>query len=403
MIVLGIGILISLLCSLFCKRFVIWSISSFFITLSGVLYLKDSMWLESVFSFSSLIWMYFVKDNLRSLPKEWSILLLAAIFGTTLAFNTCDIKLIWVGIEIQAISIYILCSSDRHIFPRYFIYGVISSALFAYGAALVYLSCKTLCISNISIEAIESNIASFGIICIAASFAIKLALAPFHFWASSVYSEINLSLMGWMSTSLKLGNLIIFGTFIKHFGFCNKICLILGSFSMIVGSIMGLTARSLKTLIAYSGTLSMGFAMLSMQESSGYLMWIFYCINTTILCFYIKERNDRFEYLNGLGCISELWGFVISLCSFSMIGIPPLSGFFGKFSILKDLVMYKMYKYIFLFIIASMISSIFYLRIIKLIYIEQPIHKENAPILSAKKFSLFAFFLFIALFARVIF
>jgi NADH:ubiquinone oxidoreductase subunit 2 (subunit N) len=252
---------------------------------------------------------------------------------------------------------------------------------------------------------------------------IKLALAPFHLWSLDVYEGSPTSTTIFFAVITKLSIFVLLVRLCYNAFFSIKDCwqyysLWVGVFSIFIGSFGGLKQRKLKTLMAYSSTSHMGYALLAMSSATyfGIQMVLFYmviymisglCIWSIFLFLRLKRKNSVVKYNKELGDFALLRksnmpiSFALALTMFSLAGIPPLAGFFAKASVFFQLINTSSYLVALITILCSVVSTFYYIRIIKIIFFENllvgklyyPIHSEKTIILSFLIFSLI--FLFI--------
>lgn len=235
----------------------------------------------------------------------------------------------------------------------------------------------------------------FGALCIIISLFLKLAVAPFHFWAPDVYDGAPLSSTIIFSILPKLP---VFHFFIKWIGIVtlfenlSLFFIISAVLSICVGTFMALSQKHVKRLIIYSSIAQTGFLLLALANYSSqslislYFYLIIYLITALILwnkvsLFYSFQNNLNKFYkkslaplqitdLTNLYLINPLWAFSFLIILFSIAGIPPFSGFYSKFLILLSLIDLNLLAILFLIIILSIVSTFYYLRLVKIIFFE---------------------------------
>jgi NADH-quinone oxidoreductase subunit N len=269
----------------------------------------------------------------------------------------------------------------------------------------------------------ESSLIEIGLALILFSLFIKLALAPFHLWSLDVYEGSPTTSTFFFAVISKLSIFVIlirlcyvsFGNISDSWQFYS---LWIGLLSIFVGSFGGLKQRKLKTLLAYSSVSHMGYLLISFSTCSflGVQMILFYMVLymisgliiwSTFLFLRLKRKNTTLKYNKELGDLSLLrksnsaLAFSFSLSMFSMAGIPPLVGFLAKLSIFLPLIVNSNYLVALVSVLCSVVSTFYYIRIIKVLYFENvlvgklyyPITSEKTIILSILTFLLI--FLFI--------
>ena len=269
----------------------------------------------------------------------------------------------------------------------------------------------------------DFSFVEIGLAFILFSLFIKLALAPFHLWSLDVYEGSPTSATFFFAVISKLSIFVLLIR-ICYVGFLNinenwKFYFIwVGVFSIFVGSFGGLKQRKLKTLLAYSSTSHMGYLLLTLSIGHYFVieMVLFYmviymisglCVWYIILCLKLKTKNPTLKYNKELGDLSLLHksnksiSFLLALTMFSIAGIPPLVGFLAKLNVFIPLIQQSLNLVALLSILFSVISTFYYIRLIKVLYFENlligklyfPINSEKTIILSILVFLLI--FLFI--------
>ena len=400
--------------------------------------------------FFSGLYFLFVSDSLKEQKLtsfEYLLIILFAVLGLMLMCSSNDLLITYLSIELASLSFYVLASYKKtstysvESGIKYFITGAVSSAFFLLGSSFVYgvsgsisfcdfydLFCFSLLKSSSALTLNSINLFDFsflelGLTLILFSLFIKLALAPFHLWSLDVYEGSPTSTTVFFAVITKLSIFVLLVRLCYSSFFSIKDCwqyysLWIGIFSIFVGSFGGLKQRKLKTLMAYSSTSHMGYALLAMSTATyfGVQMILFYmviymisglCIWSIFLFLRLKQKNVTGKYNKELGDLALLRksntpvSFSLALTMFSLAGIPPLAGFLAKASIFFQLVNSSFYIVALITILCSVISTFYYIRIIKILYFENllvgklyhPITSEKTIILSLLTFALIFLFL----------
>ena len=274
----------------------------------------------------------------------------------------------------------------------------------------------------LSEELFNSSFIEFGLTLVLFSLFIKLSLAPFHLWSLDVYEGSPTSSAFFFAVITKLSIFVLLIRLCYQSFFSLKSCwqfyfLWIGIFSIFVGSFGGLKQRRIKTLLAYSSTSHMGYVLIAFSTSTfiGIQMFLFYiitymvsglCVWYIILLLRVKKNVSEKKYSKELSDLALLrksntaLAFFLSLTMFSIAGIPPLVGFLAKMSIFLPAIGISFYSIAAASILCSVVSTFYYIRIIKVLYFENllvgklyyPIKTTKTIILSVLIFSLFFFF-----------
>jgi len=360
--------------------------------------------------------------------SEYSLIILFSVAGGSLLISSADLVSMYLSIELQSFAVYILATIYKNSLSstsaglKYFLLGGLSSCLILLGSGIIYtytgLSNLESIYSLVSVsDSININQGfTLGLTLILVGFLFKVSAAPFHNWAPDVYDNVPTIVTTWLSIMPKISIFIFLLEIqslpwidynILNVEFYNKNLLLISSLlSLIIGSVVGLAQVRIKRLLTYSTISHVGFLLLalSINTEQSVEAFLFYIVQYTItnlnlflilLSFgyilYIKPKNNylysnnlskdtnnyKLNDKNDIENITDLKGqfnnnpilgltFAISL--FSMAGIPPLIGFFGKQQVLYSATYNGYYFLSLVAIIVSVISASYYLKIIKEIH-----------------------------------
>ena len=341
----------------------------------------------------------YIKNIAGEIQTEFTSIFLLSITGSFIAISARDLIVLFLGLELQSLPAYILAAfATRNIKSseaglKYFILGALSSAILLFGASFIYGSVGHVDYAHITQNLSEHhNIATIiGISLVLIAIMFKLSIAPFHMWTPDVYEGAPIMSVSIFSSVHKIAAIAVFvnivalmiGKFAYDFIALLKIFAVL---SLIIGAFGAIFQTSLKRIMAYSAILNVGYILLAIIADVSLGIWrhsvftyiVIYAIavialfSTLAATFGEKADDLTLNDLAGLGKTKKTAAFAISLIMFSMIGIPPLAGFFGKYYILLDLVSIEEYRLVVIAIIASVIAAYYYLRVIKVIYFDEP-------------------------------
>ena len=327
---------------------------------------------------------------------EYPILILSATLGMMIMISSYDLIVFYMGLELQSLSLYVLISFNRDSYRsteaglKYFILSALSSGLLLYGCSLIYGFSNSTNFDLIAQNIDQFNTGSiFGIVFILVGLAFKVSAVPFHMWAPDVYEGSPTSVTAFFAIVPKVAALTVFIRFL-YVPFINlvdqwqMIIIFISLASMILGAVAAIGQTNLKRLMAYSAIGHMGYALAGLATGSNegiqstviylsiYLLMnlgIFSCI------FMMKRKNIFYEDIQDLSGLSKNHP-IISVCLlvllFSLAGIPPLAGFFAKFYVFMAVIKVEMYTLAIIGLITTVISAFYYLRIIKIIYFDDP-------------------------------
>ena len=327
---------------------------------------------------------------------EYPILILTSVIGMMIMISSYDLILFYMGLELQSLSLYVLASFNRdnqrstEAGLKYFILSALSSGLLLYGCSLIYGFSNSTNFNLISQHLNQPNTSSiFGIVFVLVGLAFKVSAVPFHMWAPDVYEGSPTSVTSFFAIVPKIAALTVFIRFL-YVPFLNlihqwqMIIIFISLASMILGAVAAIGQTNIKRLMAYSSIGHIGYALAGLatginegvQSTITYLsiylvmnLGMFSCI------LMMKRQNIFYEDIKDLSGLSKNHP-VISVCMlillFSLAGIPPLAGFFAKFYVFMAVIKAEMYTLAIIGLLTTVISAFYYLRIIKIIYFDEP-------------------------------
>ena len=369
-----------------------------------------------------LICLSYVKDS-KINSFEYYLLILLAVFGSLLLCSSYDLISLYLAIELQSLCLYVLATFNRNSAYsteaglKYFILGAFSSGLLLFGISVIYMFTGTtnfedlhllLSLDNDKIWSIQ-----IGLLFLSCAFLFKISGAPFHIWSPDIYDGAPLSSTVFFAVVPKLGILVLFlrvffFCFGVHFFYCQYIFLVSALCSIILGSFLALKQQKIKRLLAYSSIGHVGYTLLAFNSGSleGFHASLFYLVvymltNIGIWCVIISLKSvnsiDKTRTLMDLSFLSKtnsLLGFCMMIFIFSIAGVPPLIGFYAKFYVFFSALNVSFYVSCFCIILVNVVSTFYYLRLIKTIFFEKteinfemrPISKEISLVLGCSWF-----------------
>ena len=352
-------------------------------------------------------------EHLKINNMEYIILILFAIFGLILLCSANDLLTSYLSIELQSLSFYLLTAFNRNsIFStesglKYFILGALSSSLFLFGTSIIYGVIGTtnfedfkdiFFYSYTEIPFFEKNnflnLSNFGFLLVILSIFFKLSLAPFHIWSPDIYEGALTSSTIFFAVIPKLSLFCLFVRIFQSnsFDFVNYwryFFVFISVLSIVIGSFVGLEQRKLKSLIAYSSISHMGYTLLAYSSGtnggvqslfsyliiyilSGICLWSIFLMIKFKNNYNTKNNKDISDFVL-LNKTNALISLVFSTVLLSLAGFPPFIGFYVKLNIFLSVIESSMYFVSIISILCSVISTFYYIRIIKILYFENGI------------------------------
>ncbi|MDC3170128.1 NADH-quinone oxidoreductase subunit NuoN [Paracoccaceae bacterium] len=356
---------------------------------------------------------YLKKNNL--LKYEFPLLINFSVFGMMIVISSNDLMTLYLGIEIQSLSLYIIAAYRRDNIKsteaglKYFILGALSSGLLLYGISLVYGATGTTQFDTIYEAIMYSERIlglQIGMVFLLSAIAFKFAAFPFHMWTPDVYDGSPTPVTAFMAIVPKLAIGAIFAKVLFDIfgGISDKwqlVLVFLSGGSMIIGAFGAIAQSNIKRLIGYSsighvGFALMGLAAVSPEGLSGFIIYLFlYSIMMLgIFAFMLNMEKDGVLVTDiySLARYSEdnpATSFAFSLILFSLAGIPPLAGFICKLYVMMAIINSGVLYLALIGAIVSVVGAFYYLRIVYIVYFSESEGNINAKIPTGHLFVLF--------------
>ena len=336
---------------------------------------------------------------------EIPILVLFATVGMMLMISANDLIALYVGLELQSLSLYVLAAVHRDDIRsteagvKYFVLGALASGLLLYGASLVYGFAGTTGFAGLA-EAAKGGAGNtgviIGIVFVIAGLSFKVSAVPFHMWTPDVYEGAPTPITAFFSVAPKVAGLSLFlrvlydpfGPLIAQW---QQVVIAISILSMIWGAFAAIPQKNIKRLMAYSSIGHVGYALIGLavgteEGARGMLfyMLIYIVMNVgTFACILAMRSNNKpvedIADLAGLAKVRPGMALGLGALMFSMAGIPPLAGIWGKFYIFVAAVNAGFVWLAVVGVLASAIGAYYYLRIIKIMYFDEPATTMDAP------------------------
>ena len=327
---------------------------------------------------------------------EYPVLILFSVIGMLLMSSSMDLISLYMALELQSLPLYVIAAINRDNLKsseaglKYFILGALSSGLLLFGMSLVYGAVGDTSFSSISEFSSQgmTNLLLIGLVFMLAGLAFKISLVPFHMWTPDVYEGAPTPVTAFFAIVPKIAAMTVmirftFFAFDSSISSWQQVIVILSLLSMILGSFAAIMQTNLKRLMAYSSIAHMGYALVGIASGilegiSGLLIYMLIYIVMNIGSFIIilsmRRDNQSVEDIYDLKGISKTHPFIafsFVILMFSMAGIPPLAGFFGKWVVFYSAVNSGLLFLAVIGVLTSVVGAFYYLRIIKIMYFEE--------------------------------
>jgi NADH-quinone oxidoreductase subunit N len=329
---------------------------------------------------------------------EYSILVLLATLGMMAMVSANDLMSLYVGLELQSLALYVLAAIKRddgratEAGLKYFVLGALSSGLLLYGASLVYGFT-----GHTNLQAIVAAVADegrslgliFGLVFLLAGVAFKISAVPFHMWTPDVYEGAPTPVTAFFASAPKVAAMalmvrLVMDTFQGITADSQQVLIFLSIASMVLAAFAAIGQRSIKRLIAYSSIGHVGFALVGLSagtqvgvEGVAIYMAIYVTMTVGLFACILALRTEKgyVETVDDFAGAAQKRPFVAAIMliiMFSLIGMPPLAGFFAKWHAFIAAIDAQLYVLAVIGVLASAVSAFYYLRVLKVMYFDEP-------------------------------
>ncbi len=331
---------------------------------------------------------------------EYYAFLLFAICGMMVMVSGGDLIMIYLGLELMAISLYVLAGFKRYedrsveAAAKYFILGSFSSAILLYAISILYGLSGTTSLRGIGVflrgaPALENPALLLAIVLLVVGFGFKVSAVPFHMWTPDVYEGSPTPVAAFLSVGSKAASFAVFlRVFLEALGVAQPrwrvLLIVLAVATMALGNIAAIAQSNIKRMLAYSGIAHAGYALIGLivgGSAGAFSLMLYLMIYTfmnlgafgvVILMSREGVRGENIGDLAGLATRSPLVAAVMLVFMFSLTGIPPTAGFIAKFYIFMAAVEADLVWLAVVGVLFSAVSAFYYLRIIMLMYMKEP-------------------------------
>jgi NADH-quinone oxidoreductase subunit N len=340
----------------------------------------------------------FLSDPSRRI-FEYSILVLLSTVGMMVLISAGDLIMLYLGLELMSLALYVVAASNRDDLKsteaglKYFVLGALSSGMLLYGASLVYGFTGTVSFAGIAASAKMGSIGIvFGLVFLLAGLCFKVSAVPFHMWTPDVYEGAPTPVTAFFASAPKVAAMAVFvrvalTAFPGIVPEWQQIVVFVSIASMALGSFAAIGQKNIKRLMAYSSIGHMGFALVGLaagtaEGAQGVLVYIAIYVAMTLGTFTIiltmKRNGQHVENISdfaGLSRTNPLLAFLFAMLLFSLAGVPPLAGFFGKFYVFAAAMKAGLFTLAVIGVLCSVVGAFYYLSIVKVMYFDEPLAK----------------------------
>ena len=342
---------------------------------------------------------------------EYPVLILFATLGMMMMVSANDFISLYLGLELQSLSLYVLAAYHRDNLRateaglKYFVLGALASGLLLYGTSLLYGFAGTTSFDSLANlfaggheHPVKPNMGVIaGLVFVLAGLSFKISAVPFHMWAPDVYEGAPTPVTSFFAVAPKIAALCLFvrvvtGPFADLLEQWRQVVEFIAVASMFVGAFAAVVQTNIKRLMAYSSIGHVGFVLVGIAAGSdlgiqGVLIYlaIYLFMNVGVFAVILSMRQkgrlvEGIDDLAGLSKTNPAMAFVMAVLMFSMAGVPPLAGFWGKFYVFMAAIEAHLYTLSILGVLSSVVSAYYYLRIIKIMYFDEATDSFDRPV-----------------------
>ncbi|MGD9913838.1 MAG: NADH-quinone oxidoreductase subunit NuoN [Rhizobiaceae bacterium] len=330
---------------------------------------------------------------------EYPVLIVLATLGMLLMISANSMIALYLGLELQSLALYVVAAINRDSLKsteaglKYFVLGALSSGMLLYGISLVYGYT-----GNTGFDAIAQALSGgerqlglvFGLVFVLAGLAFKISAVPFHMWTPDVYEGAPTPVTAFFAAAPKMAAMalvvrVTVGAFEPVAADWQQIIVFISIASMALGAFAAIGQKNIKRLMAYSSIGHMGYALVGLAANSqagvrgvAIYMAIYLVMTLGTFAFILAMRRkdqhvEQIDDLSGLSTTNPVMATILTILMFSLAGIPPLAGFWGKWYVFLAAIDANLYGLAVIGVLASVVGAFYYLRIIKIMWFDQPV------------------------------
>jgi NADH-quinone oxidoreductase subunit N len=335
---------------------------------------------------------------------EFYALVLLSLLGMMIMVSSAHFLILYLGLEIMSLSLYALVALDRNNAKaseaafKYFVLGALASGLLLYGLSIIYGLTGTLVgrelAMDINFSGFNLSILIVAAVFVVAAIAFKLGAVPFHAWIPDAYEGAPAAITLFLSTAPKIAA-AVFALRILPFNLQDIIVIwqpvlvVLATLSLIIGNFAAIMQSNIKRMLGYSAISHIGFLLIGLLAGTekGYSASLFYILAYAIMSLasfgmviFLSDGKeaDKIEDFKGLNSKNPFMAFGMLILMISLAGIPPTAGFYSKLFVLEAALDQGFVGLVVLAVLMSAVGAYYYLRVIKVMYFDEPLDGQAA-------------------------
>ena len=355
------------------------------------------------------IYAKFCLRQFRMFRSDFYTLTLEALLGIMLLISANNLIMVYLGLELLALSSYALVAYDRdskrgsEAAMKYFVLGSMASGMLLYGMSMIYGATGSLDLQQVA-EAVKSIgsddlMLTFGLVFLVVGLAFKLGVVPFHMWIPDVYHGAPVAITLFISSIPKMAAFAMaFRLLQTGLGELqsdwSQMLSVLAVLSIVLGNLAAIAQTNIKRMLAYSTISHMGFVLMGMLPGTptGFGASMFYVIVYSIMSaaafgmvILLSGRGveaEKLEDFKGLNQRDSWYAAIMAMVMFSMAGVPVFVGFFAKWLVIKAALDAGLVWLAIIAVVFSVVGSFYYIRVVKLMYFDEPVTESEieAPV-----------------------
>jgi len=340
-------------------------------------------------------------ERVRAMRAEYPVLVLFASLGMAIMVSASNLMTLYIGLEMNSLAAYVLAAFLRgdersaEAGLKYFVLGALASGILLFGMSLVYGFTGTTSYAGIA-TALTGDLATgatFGIVFMLAGLAFKISAVPFHMWTPDVYQGAPTPVTAFFASAPKVAALAVtmrvaLEAFGQQIPAWQPIVIFAALASIVVGALGAIGQQNIKRLLAYSSINNVGFMLIGLAAATPagaaamlvYLaIYVAMTVGSFVVVLMLKDQDgnpvEAIGDLAGLSSERKVLAACFAMLMFSLAGIPPLFGFWGKFVVFQSAVQAGLIPLAAIGIAASVIGAFYYLKVVKIMYFDEPVGK----------------------------
>ncbi len=342
----------------------------------------------------SINWL--VKEKLERF--EYPVLVLLATLGMLMMISANNLISLYLGLELQSLALYVLAAYQRdsgratEAGLKYFVLGSLASGMLLYGSSLIYGFAGTTGFDDLAKVLAHGGIpvgVIVGLVFVMAGLAFKISAVPFHMWTPDVYEGAPTPITAFFAVAPKIAAFsllvrVMVGPFGELTAQWQQVVIFVSVASMLAGSFGAIAQNNIKRLMAYSSIGHVGYGLIGLAVGDqvgirGLLIYLaiylFMNVGTFAIILAMRQKGRLMEGIDDLAGMSKthpMMAAAMAIFMFSMAGVPPMAGFWGKFYVFMAAVDKGFIALAIIGVLTSVVSAYYYLRIIKVMYFDEP-------------------------------